>query len=143
MISRRTFLRVGAAGLIGSGPSSTVAAEPVWSGPRDVDEFSIHGDEILTVGSSLRAFDAATGQERRAVRLRRPSDVEGPATVASTDSAIVFGWYVWHEDLYILCADPRSLQTVGSGECKSQNVSAMGVFLISFRSSGLMASTYS
>jgi outer membrane protein assembly factor BamB len=110
MISRREFVGLGATGLVMNLVSSSVAAEPVWSGPRDVDEFSVLGDEVLTVGSSLRALDAATGQERRAVRLRRPSEAEGPATIASTDSAIVFGWYVWYEDLFIFCADPRSLQ---------------------------------
>jgi len=91
-------------------PSSAAAAEPLWIGPQDVDEFAVLGDEIVTVGSNLRALDAATGRERRSARLRKPSNAEGPASLAVAASAIVFGWYVWYEDVYIVCADPRSLQ---------------------------------
>jgi len=108
--SRRTFLRLGAAGLALGPSSSATAAEPVWIGPHDVDEFAVLGDDVLTVGSHLRALDSASGQERRRARLRKPLDAAGPAIVAATGSAIVFGWYVWHEDVYIVAADPRSLQ---------------------------------
>jgi outer membrane protein assembly factor BamB len=86
-----------------------VAAEPRWTGPADVDEFTLLGDEIVTVGDYLRVLEAANGRERRSARIRRPAHVEGPATVEAIASAVVFGWYVWHEDVHVLCADPRSL----------------------------------
>lgn len=108
--SRRTFLRFGAAAAVVGSPASAAPAEPVWIVSGDVGEFDILGDEIVTVGSNLRFLDAATGQERRSIRLRKPSDAEGPARLALTSSAIVFGWYVWHEAIHIVCIDPRSLQ---------------------------------
>jgi len=109
--SRRTFLRLGAAGLVVGYPSSSAAvAAPVWIGPQGVDEFAVLGDEIVTVGSNLRALDAVTGRERRSARLRKPSNAEGPASLAAAASALVFGWYLWYEDVHIVCADPRSLQ---------------------------------
>ena len=107
--SRRTFLRRGAAGIIVGAAGTVAAMEPVWIGPLDVDEFAVLGEEIVTVGSRLRALDASTGQERRSARLRKPSDAEGPATLAISASAVVFGWYVWHEDVHLVSADPRSL----------------------------------
>lgn len=108
--SRRTFLRLGATAVTAGAAGTVAATEPVWIGQPDVDEFAVLGDEVVTVGSRLRALDASTGHERRSARLRKPSDAEGPATVAITASAVVFGWYVWHEDVYLVNADPRSLQ---------------------------------
>src|SRR5438105_6922692 len=108
--SRRTFLRSGIAGLVLGSPSSAGAAEPLWAVSGDVDEFDILGDEIVALGSRLKVLDAATGQERRSARLGKPSDAEGPAAVASSSDAIVFGWYIWHEDVHIVCADPQSLR---------------------------------
>lgn len=110
MMRRRTFLGLGAAGVVAGLVSPIVAAEPVWVDPREINGFELFGEEILTVGSSLRTIDPATGQERRSARLRRPSSAEGPATITVATSAIVFGWYVWYEDVHILCADPYSLQ---------------------------------
>jgi outer membrane protein assembly factor BamB len=108
--SRRTVLHLALGGVMFSVTSRVAAAEPVWTGPRDVDEFSVLGDEILTVGDYLRVLDAATGQERRSTRLRKPSNAEGPDAVATTESVVVFGWYVWHDDVYITCVDSRSLR---------------------------------
>ena len=107
--SRRALLRLGTAGLVCGWASGAAAAEPIWTGPPDVDEFALLGDEIVTVGEYLRILEAATGRERRSARLRRPAHAEGPATVGAIPSAVVFGWYVWHEDVHVLCADPRSL----------------------------------
>ena len=107
--SRRALLRLGTAGLVCGWASGTAAAEPIWTGPPDVDEFALLGDEIVTMGEYLRILEAATGRERRSARLRRPAHAEGPATVGAIPSAVVFGWYVWHEDVHVLCADPRSL----------------------------------
>ena len=107
--SRRALLRLGTAGLVCGWASGTAAAEPIWTGTPDVDEFALLGDEIVTVGEYLRILEAATGRERRSARLRRPAHAEGPATVGAIPSAVVFGWYVWHEDVHVLCADPRSL----------------------------------
>lgn len=110
MIRRRTFLRLGAAGVVASFASPVAAVEPVWVDTREINSFELFGDEILTVGSHLRTIDPTTGQERRSTRLRRPSGAEGPATLTVAASAIVFGWYVWHEAVYIVSADPKSLQ---------------------------------
>jgi outer membrane protein assembly factor BamB len=107
--SRRAFLRLGTVGLVFGWASGADAAEPVWTGPPDVDEFALLGEEIVTVGDYLRVLDAATGRERRSARIRRPADAEGPVTIAAVASAVVFGWYVWHEDVHVLCADLRSL----------------------------------
>src|SRR5205823_2676711 len=90
-------------------PGSLNAAMPSDVPITNVDDFAVLGDEIVTVGSRLRALDASTGQERRSARLRKPSDAEGPATLAISASAVVFGWYVWHEDVHLVSADPRSL----------------------------------
>lgn len=108
--SRRTFLRGGMAGLITGSVSPVGAAEPVWATSGDVDDFNVLNDEIVAVGSRLRILDAATGQERRSVRLGKPSDAEGPATVVLSPDAIVFGWYVWHADVHVVCAEPQSLR---------------------------------
>jgi outer membrane protein assembly factor BamB len=110
MIRRRAFLRLGAAGVVASLASPVAAVEPVWVDPREIDSFELFGDEVLTVGSHLRTIDPTTGQERRSARLRKPSGAEGPATLTVSASAIVFGWYVWHEAVYIVSADPKSLQ---------------------------------
>jgi PQQ-like domain len=110
MMRRRTFLGLGAAGVVAGVVSPIAAAEPVWVDPRETNGFELFGEEILTVGSNLRTIDPATGQERRSARLRRPSSTEGPATITVATSAIVFGWYVWYEDVHIFCADPQSLQ---------------------------------
>jgi len=110
MIRRRTFLRLGAAGVAASLVSPVAAVEPVWIDPREIDSFELFGDEVLTVGSHLRTIDPTTGQERRSARLRKPSGAEGPAPLTVSASAIVFGWYVWHGAVYIVSADPKSLQ---------------------------------
>jgi hypothetical protein len=110
MMRRRTFLGLGAAGVLAGLVSPIAAAEPVWIDSRETNGFELFGEEVLTVGSHLRTIDPMTGQERRSARLRRPSSAEGPPTITVSASAIVFGWYVWYEDLHILCADPQSLQ---------------------------------
>jgi outer membrane protein assembly factor BamB len=110
MMTRRTVLRLGSVGVVAAFGSPVAAAEPVWIDPREMYGFEAFGDEILTVGSHLRTLDPSTGQERRSARLRRPSGAEGPAILAVGTSAVVFGWYVWYEDVHILCADPQSLQ---------------------------------
>jgi hypothetical protein len=110
MIRRRTFLRLGAAGVVASFASPVAAVEPVWVDTREINSFELFGDEILTVGSHLRTIDPTTGQERRSTRLRKPSGAEGPATLTVSASAIVFGWYVWHEAVYIVSAETKSLQ---------------------------------
>src|SRR5262249_7911206 len=110
MITRRTFLRLGAAGLVAGFASPITPPEPLWVDPREIDAFELFGDEIFSVGSRLRTLDPATGRELRSARLRRPSSAEGPSMITVSASTIVFGWYVWYEDLYIVCADPQSLQ---------------------------------
>jgi outer membrane protein assembly factor BamB len=107
--SRRTLLRLGTVGLACSWTSGAAAAEPIWTGPPDVDEFALLGDEIVTVGEYLRVLDAATGRERRSARIPGPAPAEGSATVTAIASAVVFCRYVWHEDVHVLCADPQSL----------------------------------
>jgi outer membrane protein assembly factor BamB len=111
MWSRRALFRLGVGGLIVGRGSRAAAAEPQWTGPQDVDAFTVLGDEIVTVGSYVRVLDSATGKERRSARLQRASGSQGPDTVAATESTILFGSYVWHDDVYITCVDPRSLQT--------------------------------
>src|SRR5262249_15110225 len=111
MIGRRAFLRVAAVGMAGGVFSSPLgAAEPAWVDARETNAFELFGDEILAVGAHLRTIDPTTGQERRSARLRKPSGAEGPPALAVTASAIVFGWYVWHEEIHIVCADPQTLQ---------------------------------
>jgi PQQ-like domain len=111
MIGRRAFLRLGAFGVVGAAAPPITAAEPIWVDQRDTNAFEVLGDEILAVGSHLRTIDPATGQERRSARLRKPSGAEGPATLTVAASAIVFGWYIWYQDVYIVCVDRQSLQT--------------------------------
>jgi outer membrane protein assembly factor BamB len=106
--SRRTLLRLGLAGVIVGARSTATAAEPVWTGPDDVDAFAVLGDEIVTVGDYVRVLDSTTGQQRLSGRLRRPSNAEGPEDITVSESTVVFGWYVWYDDVYIVCADPRS-----------------------------------
>jgi outer membrane protein assembly factor BamB len=110
MMRRRAFLRLGGAGVVASLASPVAAVEPVWVDRREIDSFELFGDEVLTVGSHLRTIDPTIGQERRSAHLRKPSGAEGPATLTVSASAIVFGWYVWHEAVYIVSADPKSLQ---------------------------------
>jgi outer membrane protein assembly factor BamB len=110
MISRRAFFRFGAGALLTSASSSAAAGpEPVWVAASEIGEFTILDDKIVAVGSHLRVLDPATGQERQSAPLRRPGHAEGPVTVAASASTLVFGWYIWHEDVHVLCADPRSL----------------------------------
>src|SRR5262245_45604858 len=108
MISRRSFIHFGAAALVGS-VSPAAAAEPVWIAEQGVGEFAVVGDEIISAGSHLRALDIASGQQRRSARLNRQSDAEGPARVTATARLVVFGWYVWHGDVYVSCFDPQLL----------------------------------
>jgi outer membrane protein assembly factor BamB len=110
MMSRRSFFRLGAGALVCSASSAAaVEPEPIWIAAPEVSELTIIADEIVAVGSHLRVLDPATGRERRNTPLGRPRHAEGPVTIAATASALVFGWYLWHEDVYVLCADPRSL----------------------------------
>ena len=108
--SRRTLLRLGLGPLVVAAQSTAAAVEPVWTGPDDVDAFSVLGDDIVTAGDYLRVLDSTTGQQQRSGRLRRPSNAEGPEEIAVSASTIVFGWYVWYDDVYIFCADPRTLR---------------------------------
>ena len=125
--SRRTFLGLGTAAAAFGWPSAAAAAEPVWTGPPDVDEFVVLGDEIVTVGEYLRVLDTATGRERRSTRLRRPAEAEGPVALAVSTPSLVFGWYVWHEDVHVYCGDPRSLavrwqRRIQIGERERENI---------------------
>src|SRR5262249_9086383 len=109
IMRRRTFLRLGAAGLVGGLASPVIAAEPLWVDTRETNVFESFGDEILTVGSSLRTIDPTSGTERRSARLRRPSGAEGPARLIASP-LIAFGWYVWYEGVDIVCVNPQSFQ---------------------------------
>lgn len=108
--SRRAVLRLGLGGFVTGVAPTAVATEPVWIGPPDVDEFTVLGDEIITIGDRIRALDSTTGQELRSARLRKPSTAEGPDTITATGSTILFGWYVWYGDVHISCVNARSLQ---------------------------------
>jgi len=103
------MLRFGTLALMAGTPLPASSAEPAWMAAHDVGDFALLGDEVIAVNGYLRALDVGTGQERRSVRLRKASDAHGPEMVVATESAIAFGWYVWYEDVYIVCADPSSL----------------------------------
>jgi outer membrane protein assembly factor BamB len=106
--SRRTFLGACAAGIVTAGRSD--ASQPHWTVLGDFDAWAVVGDEIIAVGSRLAVLDAATGQERRSVRLSPPSAPERVRTVTATPTTIVFGWYGWRGDGRIVCVDTSSLR---------------------------------
>lgn len=69
-----------------------------WSVRRgSVGEFTLHGDEVITIGARLAVHDTMTGRQLRSAGL--PADLGnitrgqlGPGAAVSGDS-IVFGWY--------------------------------------------------
>ena len=80
-----------------------------------VGEFVTHADQVLTIGSRVAAYDAATGRARGATALS--ADLGnitrgqlGPGAMVSGDS-LIFGWYDFNTETgTVFCFDAKSLE---------------------------------
>ena len=92
------------------GLTRSEAVEPNWVERTErVEAWVASGTDIVGVGSRLVVFDLPTGRQRRSARVSPPSAPEYVLAVTATP-ALVFGWYGWHGEGRVVCADPESLK---------------------------------
>jgi outer membrane protein assembly factor BamB len=108
--SRREVLAAAAGAVVAAWSRCADAADPLWTLRGGVDAWTLFDGRIVAVGSTIRVIDPETGRERQAARLNKPSNSEGPATLAATPAGIVFGWFIWQDEVRVVCVDPSSLK---------------------------------
>ena len=108
--SRRSFIALFASAAL-SRLSRSDALEANWVVRNEVvDAWALGGGELIAAGSRLMVFEPVAGQERRSTRLSPPSTPARILAITATPAAIVFGWYGWHGEGRVVCADPQSLK---------------------------------